>query len=122
MSHNMMFTPNTINPYAHNIEDFPVTIGANPYPVIVVLWKDSALMRGWVDQDVARKHTAALCVTTGVLVKRDATALVLASSLSVIDGNDEPDYAGLTSIPIECVVEYGVVGKIETKKDFDPKS
>ena len=75
---------------------------AKPKAVRVV-WRDSALYRGWQSYDGC---TPTLIESIGWLVEDTKDKLVIATSY---DDNEDRGWAGLMVIPRECVVSKKVV-------------
>jgi len=69
---------------------------------VTVYWLDSASHSGWTDDEVTRD--AARCTTTGFLLRRSATHLEIAQSVS------EHGMVGeVICIPSSCVQRFEVI-------------
>ena len=57
-------------------------------PSVEVTWEDASSAPGWAEKGQAPERV--MCTNVGILISRDATALVLAAGITSTEANGDP--------------------------------
>lgn len=74
--------------------------------IVVIRWKDSQSVEGWVSLEEAEKEAPTECVTVGRYIKQTEDYIVITPTQGVLDG-EEIQFLGVLTIPRGAITYIG---------------
>ena len=72
--------------------------------IVVIRWKDSQAIEGWVSEDDAQDETPTECVTIGRYINRTKEYITVAPTRGVMNDKDAL-YLGVLTIPTGAIID-----------------
>jgi len=90
-----------------------------PYPLVEIVWDDSATATGW-ESEHEIEVTEELATTIGFLIKKTRTHYILGSSVYYCKAHDEYQFNDRLQVPRGMVKHFNVLVPKNVSKDPEP--